>query len=356
MRRLLLLSSIALLAAPASASAAYAWVHDSPVEEQSTGYLACAGTQGGVLEQVLPSIDFAEANIDQAALPPVDGVQYVRVQWFATGGDYCRQQGGTGAAIEIIPPSGTELAISAESPAFCGFDTLQDAAPCPVKTLAGDYGGTLLADGRSGEPRVWPVSDGLNKMRLHVPIRFKQELRSYATSAERRCDAGPCPADQSNGRVQFAVRFVPGNGGTPSAPLVTTVGVAGGIAPAAATPTPGPGQQPGAGAPLAPPAPRRAALLVGRVPRQVTRATLRRGWALKLKAPAGATAKARLLSGTRALVTVSRRAGRGGAVTLRLKAGTRALRRLGRSAKLELTVLRRGTATTRQTVSLRVAP
>lgn len=222
-----LVAGLAFALVPAVASAAPAWLHDSPVEEQSSGSLTCAGTGGGVLEQVLPSVDYAEVFADQAKPPPAGGVQYVRGQWYATGGDSCRPQGGTGAAIEIIPPPGTTLALSREFPAFCGFGRLQDAAPCPVIGARGDFGGTLLADGRSRRPTLWPVTDGLNPTRLHVPVRFTRKVRSFGTTAERRCDAGPCPASRSNGRVQFAVRFVPGTGARPSAPLVTPVGLLG---------------------------------------------------------------------------------------------------------------------------------
>jgi hypothetical protein len=148
-RRVLLTALLACFlagVAPAAAFGEPAWVHDSPVSEQSSGYLPCAGTSGGVLDEVLPSIDYAEAFIDQAGAPPLGGVQLVRIQWFATGGDYCLEQGGTGAAIEIITPPGVELALDAENPALCGFDIVQDASVCPVTTLPGDYGGTLLAD------------------------------------------------------------------------------------------------------------------------------------------------------------------------------------------------------------------
>jgi hypothetical protein len=336
-RALVLVPVLLALLVPAAAHAEPSWLHDSAVAEQSTGYLPCAGTEGGPIHEVIPSVDYAEVFLDQAAPPPLGGVQYVRVQWYATGGDYCREQGGTGAAIEIITPPGTELALNAENPALCGFDTLQDAAPCPVITVPGDYGGTLLADGRSGSPTLWPVSDGLNKTRLIVPIRFTAAVNSFATSPEKWCNAGPCPADQVGGRVQFTARFVPGTGGTASAPLVTSVGVSGGAAPAAA-PSPGPVQTP-PGAPKGGPTKTNPnpQPIVGSVPK-LTRAALRTGWPVKVKANAGSTVKASLKIGSTTVASTSKRAARAGTVTVKLKASKKKLAKAKKGAKAKLVV------------------
>jgi len=345
-RRVLLTALLACFLAKVAPAAAFgepAWVHDSPVSEQSSGYLPCAGSSGGVLDEVLPSIDYAEAFIDQAALPPLGGIQLVRIQWFATGGDYCLDHGGTGAAIEIITPPGVELALDAENPALCGFDIIQDASVCPVTTLPGDYGGTLLADGRSGQPRLWPVTDGLNKTRLIVPVRLRQPIASFGRTAERRCNALPCPPDQSGDRVQFAVRFVPGAGGTPSAPLVSTVGLLGGS-----------GKQNGSGGGGG-----GARLLARKPPARIRQARLRRGLTLRVRVPAGATARATLESGSRVLASASRRARSAGTLTLRLKGRRRALRALGgrtRMARLSVQVKAPGQAAQRQTASIRVVP
>ncbi|MBS1678681.1 MAG: hypothetical protein JST08_14995 [Actinobacteria bacterium] len=355
LRRVAVLVPLALgLLVPAVAHAEASWLHDSAVAEQSTGYLPCAGTEGGVLDEVLPSVDYAEVFLDPAA-PVLGGVEYVRVQWYATGGDYCRREGGTGAAIEIIPPPGTELALSSENPALCGFDTLQPASPCPAITVPGDYGGTLLADGRSGQPAFWPVSDGLNKTRLQVPIRFTRTVQSFATSPERWCNAGPCPADQTGGRVQFTVRFMPGTGGNVSAPLTTSVGVSGGPAP-----VPSPGPVPPAGKPKPPgKGGAKVRLIAGKVPEKLSLATLRRGWPVKVKVVAGATATARLLVGKVAVAVATKRAAKAGTVQLRLKASPRALRKLGRravAAKLVVSVAGKGTKPRRQAVGLSLGP
>jgi hypothetical protein len=319
---------------PAAARAEPAWIHDSPVSEQSTGFLTCAGTAGGVLDEVLPSIDYAEAFIDQAALPPRGGVQPVRVQWFATAGDYCLEQGGTGASIEIITPPGVALALDAENPAFCGFDIGQDASACPVATAPGEFGGTRLLDNRSGQPTLWPVTDGLNKTRLIVGVRLTRPVASFGRSAERRCNALPCPPAQSGDRVQFAVRFVPGAGGTPSAPLVTTVGLLGGEG--AAT-----------------------RLLARRPPSRVRRSKLRSGLTVRVRAPRGATVRATLKAGSRVLAKARRRARSAGTLSLRLRATARALRALGpagRPARLTVSVKPSGQAARRQSVTLRVTP
>ena len=204
---------------PAAAHADPAWVHDSPVSDQTAGYLPCAGATGGVFTEILPSIDYAEAFIDQADLPQAGEVQAVRVQWWATGGDPCRAQGGTGASIEIIPPPGVELALDKKNPALCGFSIIQDASVCPVTTGPGQYGGTVLNDARSGTPMLWPVTDAFNKTRLIVPVRLTRPVASFARTAELRCNARPCPPGESGDRVQFAVRFVPGAGATPPGPL-----------------------------------------------------------------------------------------------------------------------------------------
>jgi hypothetical protein len=143
--RVVVLLVVAALAAPAAASAEPQWVHDSPISEQSAGYLLCAGSDGSsVFDEILPAIDYAEAFIDQADLPPRGGIQSVRVQWWATGGDYCARWSPTGTTIELILPPGVELALGPANPALCGFSVTQDAAVCPVLTGPGCHGGTIL--------------------------------------------------------------------------------------------------------------------------------------------------------------------------------------------------------------------
>jgi hypothetical protein len=335
------------LLVPAAARAEAQWLHDSALAEQTTGYLPCAGTGGGPIHEVLPSVDYAEVFLDTASPPPLGAVQYVRVQWYATGGDYCREQGGTGAALEIIPPPGTELAISAENPALCGFDTLQNAVPCPVIATPGDYGGTLLNDGRSGQPALWPVSDGLNKTRLQVPLKFTSAVASFGTSPERFCNAGPCPAASTGGRVQFTARFVPGTGGAVSKTLLTTVGIDGGASSAAA---PGPGPSPGKTGRLP---------LTANAPKPLTFANLRAGWPVKLKVAAGATAKARLLVGKLVVATAKKTAKKAGPLQLKLKASPKTLTRLGskkRAAKLTVSVTKKGTKPQSVTAPLTLEP
>lgn len=323
------LVAMALMAA--TASAAPQWVHDSPVSEQSAGYLPCAGTSPDPITSLLPSIDYAEAFIDQSALPSAGGVQLVRVQWFGFGGDRCARQGGSGTVIEIVLPPGVELALGPENPALCGFSQVQDASVCPVLAAPGAYGGTVLADGRSGAAAPWPLSDAVNRTRLVVPVRLTRPVASFAKTAERRCTPLPCPPDQSNGRVQFAVRFVPGAGALPSAPLISTVGLLG-----------------GSGAPT---------LLARPAPSRVRQQTLRRGLALRVDAPAGAKVRAALTVGSRTVAATSRRARSAGTLSLRLRAGARAIRRLGRrtrAARLTVTVVPDGQSAQRQVVTVRI--
>jgi hypothetical protein len=350
-RAFALLPVVLALIVPAAAQAEATWLHDSAVAEQSTGFLPCAGTEGGPVHEVIPSVDYAEVFMDPTAPPPLGGIEYVRVQWYATGGDYCREQGGTGAALEIITPPGTELALSAENPAFCGFDTLQNATPCPVITVPGDYGGTILADGRSGQPTLWPVSDGLNKTRLQVPIRFTSAVNSFATSPEKWCNAGPCPADQTGGRVQFTARFVPGTGGTPSVPVVTSVGVSGGATPAPTPvvgPAPVPGKPSGKGGGKLP--------LLGSATKPLTIAALRSGWQVKVKAAAGATVKAKLSAEGKAIASASKRPAKAGIVTLTLKASKKTLAKLkkGMSVRLVVSSAKKGAKPQRVIVPLRI--
>lgn len=210
-----------------------------------------------------------------------------------------------------------------------------------MATLPGDYGGTLLADARSGQPRLWPVTDGLNKTRLIVPVRLRRPIESFGRTAEQRCNALPCPPDQSGDRVQFAVRFVPGAGGTPSAPLVSTVGLLGGSD----------GQDEGGGG--------GARLLARKPPARIRQARLRRGLTLRVRVPTVATARATLKSGSRVLASASRDARSAGTLTLRLKGRRRALRALGRrtrTARLTVRVNVPGQASQRQTASIRVVP
>ncbi len=319
---------------PAAAHADPAWVHDSPVSEQSAGSLPCAGATGGVFTDVLPSLDFAEAFIDQADLPQAGEVQLVRVQWFAFGGDSCRAQGGTGTSIEIITPPGVELALDKKNPALCGFSIAQDASVCPVTTGPGRFGGTVLNDARSGTPMLWPVTDAVNKTRLIVPVRLTRPVASFARTAELRCNARPCPPSQSGDRVQFAVRFVPGAGATASRPLVTTVGLLG-----------------GKGGPR---------LLARKPASRITHSKLRRGLVVGVRAPGRSViVAAKLQAGSRLLAQARRQARGAGTVSLRLRAGARALSALGqgsRRARLTVSVKPRGGAIRRQSVSVRVVP
>jgi hypothetical protein len=327
--RVVVLLVVAALAAPAAASAEPQWVHDSPISEQSAGYLLCAGSDGSsVFDEILPAIDYAEAFIDQADLPPRGGIQSVRVQWWATGGDYCARWSPTGTTIELILPPGVELALGPANPALCGFSVTQDAAVCPVLTGPGSHGGTILYDGRSGKPALWPVTDGVNKTRLIVPVRLTRPVASFARSAELRCNAAPCPPDQAGDRAQFAVSFTPGAGAAPSAPLVTTVGLLG-----------------GRGAPR---------LLTRRVPQRVRRSTLRRGLPLRMNATAGATLRARLTFRGRTIAQTRRTARSSGPQTLRLRVGARGLRRLGSRARLIVSRSNPGEPALRQTVTLRI--
>jgi hypothetical protein len=185
----------------------------------------------------------------------------------------------------------------------------------------------MLYDGRSGQPALWPVTDGLNKTRLIVPVRLTRPVTSFARSAELRCNAAPCPPDAAGDRAQFAVSFVPGAGAQPSPPLVTTVGLLG-----------------GSGAPK----------LLERVPSRVSRRTLRRGLALRMSASAGAKLAARLTAGGRTIASTKRTARSSGAQTLRLRVGARAIRRLGRRARLVVSRSNPGEPAQRQTVTLRI--
>jgi hypothetical protein len=318
---------------PAAAHADPAWVHDSPVGQQSAGNLPCAAATGGVFTQVLPSIDFAEAFIDRADLPRAGEVQLVRVQWFAFGGDACRRQGTTGTSIEIITPPGVELALDKRNPALCGFSVAQDASVCPVTTAPGRYGGTVLHDARSGTPRLWPLTDAVNKTRLIVPVRLTRPVASFARTAELRCNALPCPPGDSGDRVQFAVSFVPGAGATPSRPLVTTVGLLGG---------------------------RGGSRLLARKPAsRITRSKLRRGLLVRVRAPGRVIVAAKFQAGSHLLAQARRQARGAGIVSLRLRAGARILAALGqgsRRARLTVSVTPRGGAVRRQSVSVRVVP
>ena len=330
-RYLALLATLALV--PAAARADPDWVHDSPVSVQTAGNLPCAGATGGVFTEILPSLDFAEAFIDRADLPQAGELQLVRVQWFASGGDHCRAQGGTGTSIEIITPPGVELALDRKNPARCGFSIAQEASVCPVTTGPGQYGGTVLNDARSGTPRLWPVTDAVNKTRLIVPVRLTRQVASFARTGELRCNALPCPPGQSGDRVQFAVRFVPGAGATPSRPLVTTVGLLG-----------------GKGGPR---------LLARKPPSRVSHGRLRRGLVVRVRVPGRVIVGGKLQAGSRLLAQARRQARGAGTVSLRLRAGAQALSAVGQfsgRARLTVSVMPRGGVVRRQSVSVRVVP
>lgn len=327
-RALIVCLALALVA-PAGASAEFQWAFDSPLSEQAAGYVGCQGRPPDPLDSVLPSIDHAEVFLDQAELPRSGALQLVRVRFWHSGGDECLADGGTKAQVELIAPPGTDVAIGPEATAQCGFADILDASACPIATRRGEFGGVLLEDARGGQaPGPWPVTGSVNRTRLIIPLRLNRPMSSFATSAERRCaPLGPCAAGDSNGRVQFAVRFIAGAGAPPSAPLTTTVGLLGG---------------------------KGASVLARSLRGKVKRSTLRRGLAVKVNARRGERVRLTLRAGGRTVAGLSRRASANGVTTLRLRASARSLRKLGRRTRAATLTVSVGTPPRTQTKQLRI--
>lgn len=258
-RSALLLAAAALAAPVAASAAAEPWKSDAPAPA-SPAPLTCAGSSA----TVTPVLGAAQADFGDTST----GDPYVvRVAISTAGADGCAAVGGTRAQVELVLPPGARLFTTHPDAAAPSCATgAATPARCAVSTRPGEFGGTIVDDARSGTAGPWALPADGSPLTVQIPVVFADDTDSFGAK-EQRCDPlGPCPPAQSGGRIQFAVRFLPGTGATPSAPLLSTVG-------AVAT-TEDAGDVPIGDTPP-------ASRLVGAFPKRLARATLRRGWVVK---------------------------------------------------------------------------
>jgi uncharacterized protein YkwD len=278
-RPLLLVLLGLLLAAPATALAAADsdWQADAKAPDPGPA-LACAGGAG----TVTPAVGAAETEYAGIGSASADhDISYVRVALSTAAPDGCAAAGGTRAQIEVIPRVDT-----ASYPALCGVGSTV-AQPCAVTTRPGELGGVIVEDDRSGVPTPWAV--GAPGAPLYVELPYD--------------DANGSP-NAAGHRVQFAIRYLPGTGGTPSAPILTAVGLHDDGDDQAGT---GPATDDG------------SSWLYGPFPSQVSRPSLRRGWTVHVRATKGQTGKVEVTVGQHLIATGSAKAKRTGKLSIKVK-------------------------------------
>lgn len=248
--------------------------------------------------------------------------------------------------IEVVPPVGVELAISAATPVLCKYDdasgppeTVGPAEGCPQQALSGAYGFLL---NRSAGPKA-PLWDLLNKepLQVSVPLRASRALAGQASIACGRSPgvSPPCRREQAGDNLQVGYYV----SGATSTWLVPNVGLTvAGASTAAAVPT----------------ATARVSLAVPRALR-IRRAL--RGIPVTVRVPSAGLVRARVsaarLRGVRGgLIARTTRRAEAGTLRLRLKPSRRAARALRRARRVVATVRVTVTPTggTAQTASSRV--
>ena len=150
-------------------------------------------------------------HADPKALPKVGQTFYARVAAGAPG-DPCVTQA---ASIEVVPPRGVQLAITAKTPVRCYAYTakatsrLTNAQGCPQRAVRGPYGFLLRRTTRGDGLWELPVGNGIQ---IDVPLRSTRRLRGIvAPSCARLAGRPPCPVARAGDYLQFAVRVADGN-------------------------------------------------------------------------------------------------------------------------------------------------
>jgi hypothetical protein len=297
----LALAALAPTSAPLAAASPpdpTTWQSDAHAPDPGPA-LACAGGAG----TVTPAVGAAETEFGGIGSASDDhDVSYVRVALATAGPDGCAAAGGTRAQLEVIP----SIDLSDSHPALCAIGTA-DAQPCAVSTRTGEFGGVIVEDDRSGTPAPWSV--GAPGAPLYVELPYDQANGTFGTEPEHRCaPAGPCSPQAAGHRAQLAVRYVPGTGGTPSAPILTTVGL---------HEDPSAAAEDGAG--TGPATDDGSSWLYKPFPSQVSRPSLRRGWTVNVRARKGQTGKVEVTVGRHLIATGSARARRTGKLSIKVK-------------------------------------
>jgi len=344
LRALLALAAAALAASvvPASA-AAQVPASDVPVDpgvsEASQVVLCGTDFLGGAPIVVEGAKGFVALPL--LGQPPRVGEVFYAFALVGAIGDSCVTQL---AHVEVLPPVGVELAISAQTPVVCEYGDGTTTTPvsvaegCPQAGAAGLHGVALNRTTRADG--LWELPLG-RTLTLKVPLRATRPLAGLGggtPSCARLRGAPPCRPDQAGDSLQVATWVLDGQGDPWLVPYNALTAVA---APGAPATTPAPG---------APPA--TSGGLLRRAPRSLRIASALRGVRVTVAVPADASRvtavlRARLRGvrgGVLARASVTR--ARAGDLRLRLRptaAARRALRRARRvTATLRVTVTPRG--------------
>ena len=150
-------------------------------------------------------------HADPKALPKVGQTFYARVAAGAPGAPCVTQAAG----IEVIPPRGVQLAITAKTPVRCYAYTAKSMSPlspaqgCPQRASRGPYGFLLRRTTRADG--LWHLPTG-NGIQIDVPLRSTRPLKGIvAPSCGRLAAQPPCPVAKAGDYLQFAVRVADGN-------------------------------------------------------------------------------------------------------------------------------------------------
>jgi len=343
--RLLLAAALAALALLPASAAAQVPSPDIPVDpgvSESSQVLLCGtdffggsgitveGAKGLVLLPVLPE-------------PPKVGEVFYAIALIGAVADSCV---GQLAHVEVIPPVGVELAISAQTPIVCEYGDGTTTTPvpaaegCPQAAATGQFGAALNRTTRADG--LWELPLGVS-LALKIPLRSSRPLAGLGggtPSCGRQRGAFPCRPEQAGDSLQVASQVIDGQGSPWLVPY-NALTVA-----------------PGAGAT---PSPMDSSVLLRRAPRSLRIARALRGVGITVAVAADrstvtAELRARLRGVRRGLLARAKvRRAPAGDLRMRLRPSRparRALRRAQRvTATLRVTVRPRGggrqTATTR---------
>lgn len=112
-------------------------------------------------------------------------------------------------SIEVVPPAGVELAISAATPVRCSYSDNQGPAEvvgpelgCPQQASAGAYGVLLNRTGAQGP--LWDLQ-GKEPLTVEFPLRSSRPLNGVVgLSCGRRANADPpCRPEQAGDQLQI---------------------------------------------------------------------------------------------------------------------------------------------------------
>ena len=150
-------------------------------------------------------------HADPKALPKTGQTFYARVAAGAPGAPCVVQA----ASIEVVPPRGVQLAITAKTPVRCYAYTaksttrLPSAQGCPQRVSRGPNGFLLARTTR--RDGLWELPTG-NGIQIDVPLRSTRRLKGILSpTCARLAEQPPCPAARAGDSLQFAVRVADGN-------------------------------------------------------------------------------------------------------------------------------------------------